>query len=159
MTDRLLGIDACSDTDALEVSDRCIVDHSTDDRVESWDVSSPVQLPNVDVAFESGVDDRTGWQDVIELRVDNVSGRDYLSSVGGIVADSDIDVDACDVTRCQCTDNLGRCYSLSDHLDQLRSRHVPDECLMLSVQSYLPRSVETRRCRGLTRKVFDPGGM
>ena len=109
------------------VSDRCIVDHSTDDRVESWDVSSPVQLPNVDVAFESGVDDRTGWQDVIELRVDNVSGRDYLSSVGGIVADSDIDaerldastdmsqghrvcradeigcrvdVDTCDVTRC-----------------------------------------------------------
>ena len=65
MTDRLLGIDACSDTDALEVSDRCILDHSTDDRVESWDVSSPVQLPNVDVAFESGVDDRTGWQDVI----------------------------------------------------------------------------------------------
>ena len=61
--------------------------------------------------------------------------------------------------RCDQGVTMGRCYSRPGYADQFRSKHVPEECLVLVVWLYLTRVSGAWGVRGLTRMVFDPGGI
>jgi hypothetical protein len=190
-----------------------VVNQFAGDQPVVLDLWIPVHPLSMDAAAEPGVSVGAGWQGAIKFRVDGISRQDCPSGVGCTVTDSNadgesvdalkdvlsvhqvcesgevsfrVDVDSCDVSRCQWRDDLGvidsnysaepsgrsvlhwrydrevaigRCCSLADHLGQPRSRHDRMDCLMSSVQLYLSRTVGTRRCRGWTRMIFDPGGI
>ena len=61
--------------------------------------------------------------------------------------------------RCDQDVTMGRCYSRPGYADQFRSKHVPEECLVLVVWLYLTRVSDAWGVRGLARMVFDPGGI
>ena len=192
---------------SLRVSEGGVGDLCTGDQAVVLDLPSCVSSTCVDVRVKPGVG--AGWQDVIQVRVESISGRDYPSGVGCTVGDSNtdeervdvpldvlhgrqccasdevrcsVDVEPCGVLDCQWVDSLriaSSCHEMSlgmrsvrywrtdkgdamyrcSHSSQLRSEHVPEECLVLTWMLYLTGVLGTWYVRGSTRKVFDPGGI